>query len=277
MNHKPITTILSVCCFSILLMLSSCRSARHASSVDMTAGGGIVAADSPKGQVTALVDNYKDWTDVSMSVKCTLRSPKNLSVSGKAVMVRGEQIKISVRVFGFEVAGLLADRDSIYVYEKLNHTMIAEPMSRLTGATGLDLGGVQDILLGRIVAPRETLRNASISADGNTIDILLKNRAYEMIYTMLGGNSPSLQSLSVDAPGKGDALCVYAPALVTDAGPVSPSADITAHLGKRTLDASMRWSLESAAWNKGVKADGQPPKGYRRISLQQLVKSLGSI
>lgn len=276
MTLKSITTILSVCSFSLVLMMSSCRSARHASSVDKT-GGGTETVDSPKGQVMAMVDSYKDWTDVSMSVKCTLRSPKSLSVSGKAVMVRGEQIKISVRVFGFEVAGLLADRDSIYVYEKLNHTMIAEPMSRLTGATGLDLGGVQDILLGRIVAPQTTLRKASITADGNTIDLLLKNKAYEMIYTILGGSSPSLQSLSIDAPGKGDARCVYAPALVTDAGPVSPSADITAHLGKRTLDASMKWSLESAAWNKGVKADGQPPKGYSRISLQQLVKLLGSI
>lgn len=182
-------------------------------------------------------------------------------------------------MFGFEVAGLYADRDSIYVYEKLNHTMIVESMSRVSSTTGLDLNGVQDLLLGHITNPdnhSDILSGFKSEVSDDTMTLTMKKKKYDLVYTLSSLNGPVLKSLDVTASDKGSAVCRYAAALITPAGPVSPSADLSVKFGRHTIEASLNWSLESASWNKGIDIGGNIPKGYRRITTEQLLKALGA-
>ena len=279
MLRKAIFIFSTLCAITFASLLTGCRSSKAVSATLTTENHVKQYPNTPEGRLQELLGSYKEWTDVSMSVKCNLRTPKNMNVSGKATMIRGNEIKLSLRMFGFEVAGLYADRDSIYIYEKLNHTMIVESMSRVSSATGLDLNGVQDLLLGHITNPdnhSDILSGFKQEVSDDTMTLTMKKKKYDMVYTLSSLDGLILKSLDVTASDKGSAVCSYAPALITPAGPVSPSADLKVKFGRHTLDASLNWSLESASWNKGIATGDNIPKGYRRITTDQLLKSLGA-
>lgn len=195
-------------------------------------------------------------------------------------MIRGEELRISLRMLGFEVGGLYIDRDSIFFYEKLNRTMVAESMAKLTDATGLTLSDIQDVLLGQLAYPGANRSDASfikkfaVSADGDMVIARPRSSALPWFYTIASAPSPELFGLTIEAPGQGSAECSYRPPFLTDAGPVSPAADIKAAFGKQSLDASLIWSLETAAWNKDIIPQRSLPKGYQMIPLQKLINSL---
>lgn len=269
-------------------MMPSCRSSRNAApsgSIDQPANPVASTADknlSPKERFNALLDSYRPWSDVSMSVKCSLRAPKNMTISGKATMIRGREIRISFRMLGFEVGGLYADTDSIFFYEKLNRTMVVESMAKLSAASGLQLADIQDVLLGRVTYPgversdNSLAKKFRISDENGQIILQPKSSSLPWHYTLTGAPELMLSALSIAMPGKGEAQCTYGAPLVTDAGPVSPSADITARYGKQSLEASFLWSLETATWDRGLTPNRNLPKGYRRIPFARLIKSLGS-
>ena len=279
MRNSRSFILVSLCCAAFLCILSGCRASKPTSSISPAENQVKNYPKTAEGEVEAMIDSYKTWSDVTMSFRCNLRSPKSISVSGKATMIRGSEIKLSLRMLGFEVAGLYANSDSIYVYEKLNHTMIVESMDRLTAATGLDINGVQDLLLGHITNPTDRSNSTAgfkITSDDNNILLTLKGRGYNMTYTLLRGEVCSLSALDVEAPGKGQAACKYSAPYLTEAGPVSPTADFNAKFGKISVEAALSWSLETASWNKGLQPSPNLPKGYRRITATQLVKSLGT-
>lgn len=87
---------------------------------------------------------------------------------------------------------------------------------------------------------------------------------------------PYLISATMNIGGKIEAKCNYASALQTPAGPASPSAALTATTGKQKLEATLYWSLDRAAWDKGMIAENRTPKGYRRISFESLIKLLSA-
>lgn len=272
----------------LLFSIAGCKSSHKNVSQpyecsDSSPVAGAVTANEAlplKQQVVNLVESYKPWQDVSMSVKCKLRSPKNLSVSGKATMIRGEEIQISMRMLGFEVAGLYINKDSAYVYEKLNRTMIVEPLSRLKDLSGMTLSDIQDLLLGQICYPGETkggeamVKKFDIKDDADVVALAPRSSSIDWSYRLSKTSPLELLDVMVSLGAKGQAQCRYSAAYQTDAGPVSPSALLTATAGKYKIDATLEWSLETASWNKGISPKNNIPNGYRRISLQQLLKAL---
>ena len=279
MLRRTILILTGVMCIMLSCLLNGCRSSKPSTGQSLTENQGY-SGHNPEEELKALVGSYRDWNDVAMSVKCNIRSPKSLSISGKVTMIYGREIKLSLRMLGFEVAALYADPDSIYVYEKLNHTMIVEAMSRITSLTGLDLKGVQDMLLGHITNPdnhNDILSGFKKNVSAESITLSMKRKKYDLAYALSRGTDGlTVSSLEVIADGKGSATCRYAPALITPAGPVSPSTDLTAAFGRQKLDASLNWSLETATWNKNIKPNKNLPKGYHRITTDRLIKALGS-
>lgn len=231
--------------------------------------------------VHQVVDSALTWDDVSMPVKFTLRSPKSVSLSGRATMIRGREIKISFRMLGFEVGGLYADTDSVYFYEKVNRTMMVESMDRLRNESGLELENIQDMLLGRVTYPghidssEELLKKFKVKEDDTSVMLVPRSSdlPWHYLITDVDG-SAALQSLTVDIPSHGQIVCTFVSPLLSTVGPVTPDITIKADFDKQNLDASLIWSLESATWNKSITPSPSLPKGYRRIPLASLLKSL---
>ena len=142
------------------LMSGACRS--HKNAAVPSAGGLSGEAEAPVSHSTApmaelaamaLAASYSDWTDVQMPVRMELTAPKNFAISGRASMVRGKAIYISMRMLGLEVASVYIDTDTVVVMEKLKKTAYVESLPKFTAAFGLTVGDIQDLLLGRAFAP----------------------------------------------------------------------------------------------------------------------------
>lgn len=268
----------------LALSIAGCRSSRE--SVGHSATGtpsqtvGQTQSPTPAERISKVVGSYRDaagWTDISVPVSFKIRSPKSLSVSGRMVMVRDRCISVSMRMLGFEVAGFYADPDSIIVYEKLNKSMVVEPMSRLTSMTGLTLSDLQDLLMGRICCPGANLdainvgRLFDISADNGSI-VLTPRSGLQLSYLFTDTALPQL-SLAALSTSKVRMTCTYGQA--ADNTHFSPSLTIDASAGKTRLDADLKYSLQSLKADTGAKASIPSAKGYRRISLEKLIKALG--
>lgn len=281
MIRRSLFSIPVIICLLIPTLFSGCKSAKVSSSDYQYSSATGTLISSPEIMARQVVDSALGWTDVTLPVKFILRSPKSLSLSGRATMIRGREIKISFRMLGFEVGGLYADTDSVYFYEKLNHTMVVESMDRLRKESGLELENIQDVLLGRVTYPGrvesadELLKKFNIREIDSEVMLAPRASALPWYYIISAIDDDAiLRSLTVDLPPRGQVVCSYLPPMLTPVGPVSPEDVITATLDKQKLDASFVWSLESASWNKGATPSPSLPKGYRRIPLAALLKSL---
>lgn len=274
---------------SILLsvLVSGCRTSKPtAASSDYPIEEGTSAPQAPLTpvqRVAAMVDSYPSrtsWTDLNIPVKCTLRSPKSLSVSGRLVMVKDKSVALSLRMLGFEVAGVYADRDSIYIYEKINKSLVAEPMSRLTSSTGLTLSDIQDLLTGVICYPGEKLTKKNV---GKLFNITLENNAIQLTphdrqvwsYTLSDDNLPVLTSAAITSANV-NASCHFTATQQCGVGSFIPSVSINAEAGKQKLDATMAYSIYDIKANTSADASKPSFKGYRRIALNSLIKALGA-
>ena len=115
-----------------VLLLAACSTSRK------TAG---------KTVGTAAADTV--WHTLYAPVKINLTSPMTFGASGRATMVRDSLVHISMRFFGMEVAVVRATADSAWVVDRFHKLYTVVPMSALTARTGLTLGAVQDIMLGK--------------------------------------------------------------------------------------------------------------------------------
>ncbi|MDE6463204.1 MAG: hypothetical protein K2L16_01040 [Muribaculaceae bacterium] len=117
----------------LVLGLGSCRSHRN------------VAGSQPENEVCEELP----WQSVEMPVRLELTAPTHFSASGKAVMVNGEYVSVSIRKMGFEVASLYVDSDSLYVIIKPLRLAYVEGFDRIERATDMSFGDLQKAMLGQ--------------------------------------------------------------------------------------------------------------------------------
>ena len=285
-------TNISLLAISIVLTLlaSACRSSKQAAQpVDSTGSPApsVIKEETtqtPAKRVAAMVDSYKSrtaWSDLSVPVRCTLRSPKSLSVSGRLTMVKDKSISLSLRMLGFEVAGMYADRDSIYIYEKLNKSMVVEPMSRLTSSTGLTLSDLQDLLTGIMCYPGKELTAGNVTklfdittGKENTLQLIPHDNR-NWAYVLTDGEMPVLIVAAAET-AKVKAVCQFAIPELHKAGVFIPSVSVYAEAGKQKLDATLSYTLSDLKINTGAMSSKPSAKSYNRIPLDRLIKVLGA-
>lgn len=178
--------------------------------------------------------SQQEWQSLQVPLKMKMRSPRSIGLSARASFVRNEETTVSFRMLGMEVACLHFDRDSLIIYEKLNHTMLAEAMSGLTQYTGLGVGDLQDLVLG------------TASVEG----LLTIARQY-------------LDQCDVDKKGY----------VQTPYGefPSEVSLDVSKNSFK--LSATFSYDYGKAKWDEKVSAFRKPdPSKYRVVKFKDLLK-----
>lgn len=263
------------------MAFTSCRGSRQTAVTPAEAATTISRSAEASPSVAALlIGSQKEWTDVQMPVSISLRQPVSASLNATAYMRRGEYVKFSVRVLGFEVAAAWIDTDSVHAIDKVGKRYVSESVSRVTTELGLDIADVQDILLGRMFAVAGGgVEAAAFSAEpteyGDMV-LLRQNPGPEILdygFMVSGQDAPQLAYLLVDA-GRFNAVAAYSDHDVTAAGPVASRVSLTS-TEPRAVSADLTWNLGSAKWNKGDSQKWQAPgKGYSRISLDSLLSIL---
>lgn len=270
--RKLIFTILTL----LLLTVSSCRSQKGA----ITTTTNDATANELFDQ---LIDGYKPYSDVYVPVTVAITSPTEMSISGRATIIRDKEIHISLRFLGMEVAVLYINNDCIYVVDKFHKIYFTEKLDRLLGDTPLNIDNVQDLMLGRIFIPGKTAASQddktsfTLSIDKNRLSItpLSGIKGVTWKYTATATTPPLLNSLAVTLPSMTQLTCQYSQQQETSAGITPAEIDITAPIKDKKASLTLQWKLNDAKWDTNRTVSFTPPgKGYKQMTLQALLESV---
>lgn len=272
--------------FTISLLLSGC----HAHKSTQTVPGNI----SPIPESTAstaqlfeqISDTYDTWTDLYAPITLRLESPKSVSVSGRATMVCGKEIYISLRVLGMELGVIYINESKVYAVDKIHKQYVEEDLTALLHGVDITISDVQNIMLGRLTTfGKGTITAADaddftfLSADSDWILTPVKQiKGTELNYIASKTEPPVLKDISLHMPGKGVLDCSYTDITDTPAGMVAATLRMLAPLGKTEARASIEWNLNDAKWNEGRSANFKiPASSYKKIDINTLFKSISKI
>ena len=273
-----------ILCLCAIFAMSSCRSSKTVTTtpapstntthnIHHTDTAAILAS-----HLSDVASSYKSWNDVEMPIELELISPRNLSISGRATMVKDKSIYISIRVLGFEAANIYINNDSIHATYKLNKLYIAENTAKLLKGYAVTIGDLQDLLLGRaFVLGKGTIKNSDdvdldLSSSTWTATPKCDIKGVEYKYTF-STNDNALKLLTVLIQGASPVLCDYSDNIDSEAGMIAQMLVISANVKKQQLKASIKWNADNAKWNSGATPKWKAPKGYNRVDVEALLKA----
>lgn len=268
----------------IAVTMEACSSHRSVSTpstpaTPQTVNKRVKALDVP--QVAALAETYTDWETFYAPFSFRATHPMSLSVSGRATMVRDSYINLSLRMLGFEVATIYVDSDSAFVADKYHKLLVVESLDRITARTGLTVGDIQDILMGRAFYPgRGTLCSIefpesmfSPSTDGDYTVLTPRRIPSGASWFFTIDEYPALRSITVEPDGYSPFVAEYADICLSFPGALASEVTVTGNVAGKEIEALCQWNLDKARWNEPVTEPSLGFKGYRRLSASEFIKA----
>ncbi len=233
----------------------------------------------------AIEASYSDWQRLRVPVTINLISPKQMSISGVATMVRDSSVNISLRMLGFEVGVIDINPDSITAAIKVNRQYASFPIGNFTDRFGFTAANVQDLLTGRVFLLGANNLTPAMSSDFKAVTpedgakgqwILMPVRQpMQARYAFSINPDNALSALSVTPDGAKPLSIPYTGSASTPAGVFASGATIAFSARNTTVTASLQWSWDRAVFDSEVS-----PKpfvldpGYSRLDLTRLVNQL---
>ena len=255
--------------------LASCHTTKP--SIQTPADTAVTAASLPE-RAAAYNQQFKEWNDLVIPFRLKVSGEQSLSVAGRATLVRGKIVQLSVRVLGFEVAKLYLTADYIYAMEKVHNRYVAEPIEKLQKDFPLDINNIQDLLLGR----QSRIENGEKAKDATleVVDAKHWRASYDnlspFLYSFLFSADNSLERFDGNwAEKKVNVAIDYSDIFETPYGSFPSTARASVKARNRSLNAQLDWNFVSSKWNSGANPQWTTPKGYKRISSDKLVEMLG--
>lgn len=261
---------------ALTALTHSCGSKKSVQSQEQTA--------SARQQYNELTENIKEWQSVEVPFSMSLTAPKRISLSGRAKIVRGQAMELSLRMLGIEVARLVADNDSVLALYRIDKVYLAESIKAITSVMPSSMANLQDLLTGRpfilggsSLAPDQS-GQVELSSELNILTVIPKKQPKKLSYGFTATSSPDVYLSHFAAMAPENEVTVtadYTPYQgQTPAGNVAET--ITLAIDGKTLDASAKltWKWRSAKWNSKTEIDRSVPANYHKISGQSLLKSL---
>lgn len=260
--------------------MSACSSRRAAVAGSSSPSKRVKAMNV--AEVGTLAETYQNWETFYAPFTLRISEPMDMSVSGRATMVRDKYIYLSLRMLGFEVATVYVNSDSAYVADKYHKILAAESISSLTAGTGLTVGDLQDILMGRAFYPGQgTLCSIEVpealfspSFDGDFVILTPRRIPGGASWFFTIDNMPSLRRITVEPDGFSPLTVDYAETVDVAAGAVATQLTLIGNAGNKDIEAMCLWNLGKAKWNQPVNEPSLNFKGYRRISATDLLEIL---
>lgn len=270
---------------TIALLLGGCHTQKPARG----ASGNIPSlpeSAAPTAQLfEQLTGTYDTWTDLYVPVTLRLESPKPMSVSGRATMVNGKEIYISLRVLGMELGVIYINESKMYAVDKIHKQYVEQDLGSLLSGVDVTISDVQSILLGRITSfGKGTITAADaddfefLSADNDWILTPVKQfKGTELNYIATKTDPPVLKDISLRTV-KSVLDCSYTDMTDTPAGAVASTLNMLTSLNKTDVRASIEWNMKEAKWNEGRTANFKTPQAsYKKIDIRTLFNSISRI
>ena len=238
----------------LLLITGACRSGKNVSSELKDRYNAVQRGDNPADTVTMLGRGV-EWGDISVPVSVNISRPSSMRIGGIMTMVNGRDINISLRMLGFEVGAIYVTTDSVYAYAKMQRVYVAESVTALFGGMNLSLSDLQALLIGSPV----------------TIPAIISDTDIDMSVSQTTGQ-PLTISMSNPSSGR-TASIAYTP---LDGAPLAEEVAMSVVSGRSELAVSLSYDWSRAQVDKGSSKSFSIPKGYKRLSGEALLKSLGT-
>lgn len=283
LRHTLAATIAAV----IAVSLASCRSSRQVTAPASTPANAM-AADWSTG-VKNIASAYGNWQQLRLPVKIELKSPKTVSISGTATMIRDRAIHISLRYIGFEVGWMYLTSDSITIADKYHKRYMTEAFRPFLAGAPVTIANVQDLLLGRMFEMGSATALTPAQASKGTADIdgmyyfLPREEAsnpFSCGFAFIPSASDISPMMLVAAviAGKGEPIEVkYGSTAATEAGPMSASATLSYTTGKTPVEATLRWNFDKSRWGADVELPSTSVRGYSRVTLDMITAMISKL
>lgn len=245
-----------ICILLAATALASCGK-RHASHAGEAVPEGEYVLMSE--YMAALGDSVEawQWRDAYLPFKFSLTAPAQVSLSGRATMVRDSAIYLSLRMMGIEGAVALITPDSVFVHDKYHKIYIADSARELLDV--ISLGALQDALLGQPFAP------------GPLLDSIC------WVLPAPQGGMP-IESLAIDLPGGAQAYFAYGQWAQTEQGLLAGRCGLYVFASPlsedATAQATIEWNLDNAKFDTGRSIRFRPPKDLAPLRISDLAPLL---
>lgn len=275
--HHIISRSVIMIALCVGLMAGSCSTSRKAPA----AGTAVPSAPvnvSAATLTSVMAASYGQWKDLYVPFKLRLESPVRFSCSGRATMVYGTSLHMSLRVFGMEVAVLHADNENAWLLDKIHRYVCTVPLSSLTARSGIGLTQVQDIMLGRAFCPGYSdfaKAPFNVSADDAGSWMLTpRDRQHGADWALSVSADGQLQSLTVTPSGHGEFTALFSDFVTTVAGACASDVAVTGTLKGKDAGAAIDWDMDKAQWNTDRSDSWSVPSDYKEITPEQLIEIL---
>lgn len=229
-------------------------------------------------ELRALLDSYGLWQKLRVPVTVRIEKPRQISVSGTAIMERDKSIFISLKYLGFEIGNLYMTDDSIIVIDKFNKNYVAESIGGFLADFPVNVANVQDLLTGRLFIPGisglhfSDLENADMDIlSTDSWSVVPEQKFSGMDYGFKLSSVGVLSAVIIKSDGHQPVNCVFSPPTVTDYGPLAQAVSVDYATGKAAIDATIEWNWSKAKYDASVELRAPVVSSkYKRISADNI-------
>lgn len=287
MIRKAIYLLLSL---TMMLGAASCSRGKHPEKSSDTgsvsvSGNPAYAVDKATGAayLKSVSERYLSWQQVKVPVSVKLSSPKSLSISGTAEMVRDSSVLISLKFIGMEVAWLYVSNGRIIIADKMNKRYIDESPKQFLGGFDVTTANLQDLLIGRpfVLGSGNLSETAAgqftFTADGSGAWSLQPHSPLEQLeYGFWFEPQLELNAAVVQYEGKKPVALLYGSPVDTPAGAMASQLSLKADVVSAQVDLTIYWNWQRAKWNDSFSPRApKVPDNYRKVDGATVIKSLG--
>lgn len=283
-QNKRISLSLFLSLFAaiVCIAVASCSSQRGHTGAD-AATGATPPARQEAPQVSQLADAYNEWSTFYAPFSVRLSRPVSFNFSGRATMVYDKAVNLSLRMLGMEVGVVYLDKDSAIVVDKFHKYYVSAPISSVTARTAITLSDIQSILLGQAIypgkGPLSRIKNVdelfSSAKEGDNLILTPRRSPKGATWYLTLGPGPVLHRLTVEPDGMQPFNAVFSDIVSSVAGSVASEIGITGMVGKKEINADIEWKMNSAEWNSARTVSKPNLRGYKQLTLSDLIKASG--
>lgn len=273
-NSRIIAVLIAI----VALAATSCSTTRHAATG--TTAAPAIAAASPVAAIVASYNAAEPIHDFYAPFSIKIKKPASLSMSGRATMIAGQSIKLSMRMLGIEVALAYVNNDSTWLVDKFHKMMCVVPTERLTGSSGLRISDLQSIMLGRMFYPglpsgkiTDDLFVAVAAAPDSTL-LRPRKATKKADWYMLVDATPAMAGVGISLPSGHGVSVSYSDSFTSVCGAIARKLTAEGQMGRVGVDASITWDTGKMRINTGITDDWTPPSGYQRLTPAELIEML---
>lgn len=247
------------------------------------AGGQHTSISGEGPDVRALAERLADngdWQTMKIPVSVALKKPVSAKIGGSMTLVRGEEIRLSLRFFGMEVAAASITGDSVKGYVKMQKIYVAESLDRFLGGFPASIDNVQSLLLARIFQVGRTtpdFNRCTFGGDASVYTVTPPRAASGLDYSFVVRTDGNLlTTLEIAHTGGHRASVEYAyPRNVSDGRPESVA--ISGSLKGKPVEVEVGYSTSGIDSSAPALKPFSIPRGYRKVSASSLLKMLDSL